>query len=136
MWKVILALTSKGHVSSALLKTRIFILIMRKASAALYCAQERLVAQSRYDRKPNSMVFLLLTVVFLALQVYYELDDERERTQANDVAICRVEQLCPFPYNIVQRELNRYPSKRHFLLLSTFCLCMSFAKYACGCTLM
>lgn len=49
-------------------------------------------------------------LVLCSGKVYYELDDERERTQANDVAICRVEQLCPFPYNIVQRELNRYPN--------------------------
>ncbi|KAH7446693.1 hypothetical protein KP509_01G068700 [Ceratopteris richardii] len=26
------------------------------------------------------------------------------------IAICRIEQLCPFPYNLVQRELNRYPN--------------------------
>ncbi|KAJ8562717.1 hypothetical protein K7X08_031169 [Anisodus acutangulus] len=26
------------------------------------------------------------------------------------VAICRVEQLCPFPYDLVQRELKRYPN--------------------------
>ncbi|KAH7444890.1 hypothetical protein KP509_02G096100 [Ceratopteris richardii] len=43
-------------------------------------------------------------------KVYYELDEERERSKAFDVAICRIEQLCPFPYNLVQRELNRYPN--------------------------
>ena len=41
-------------------------------------------------------------------QVYYELEEERERLQADDVAILRVEQLCPFPYDLVQRELQRY----------------------------
>lgn len=49
-------------------------------------------------------------LVLCSGKVYYELDDERERTKAFDVAICRVEQLCPFPYNIVQRELKRYPN--------------------------
>jgi 2-oxoglutarate dehydrogenase E1 component len=44
------------------------------------------------------------------LQVYYELDDQRTKVDASDVAICRVEQLCPFPYDLVQRELKRYPS--------------------------
>jgi 2-oxoglutarate dehydrogenase E1 component len=44
------------------------------------------------------------------LQVYYELDDQRNKVDASDVAICRVEQLCPFPYDLVQRELKRYPS--------------------------
>jgi len=47
------------------------------------------------------------------LQVYYELDEERKKVDAKDVAICRVEQLCPFPYDLIQRELKRYPSM-HF----------------------
>lgn len=46
----------------------------------------------------------------LLLQVYYDLDEERRTADAKDVAICRVEQLCPFPYDLVQRELKRYPS--------------------------
>lgn len=49
--------------------------------------------------------------ILFALQIYYELDDERRKVDAKDVAICRVEQLCPFPFNLVQRELKRYPSK-------------------------
>lgn len=43
-------------------------------------------------------------------KIYYELDEERQRLQKKDVAICRVEQLCPFPYDLVQRELKRYPN--------------------------
>eukprot|EP01018_Ginkgo_biloba_P020795 Gb_16333 [translate_table: standard] len=43
-------------------------------------------------------------------KVYYELDEERQRIEGKDVAICRVEQLCPFPYDLVQRELKRYPN--------------------------
>lgn len=43
-------------------------------------------------------------------QVYYELDEERKKIEGKDVAICRVEQLCPFPYDLIQRELKRYPS--------------------------
>jgi 2-oxoglutarate dehydrogenase complex dehydrogenase (E1) component-like enzyme len=50
----------------------------------------------------------LLQICFL--QVYYELDEERKKVDAKDIAICRVEQLCPFPYNLIQRELKRYPS--------------------------
>jgi 2-oxoglutarate dehydrogenase E1 component len=46
----------------------------------------------------------------LWFQVYYELDEERRKTERTDVAICRVEQLCPFPYDLIQRELKRYPS--------------------------
>jgi hypothetical protein len=42
--------------------------------------------------------------------VYYEPDEQRKKTERTDVAICRVEQLCPFPYDLIQRELKRYPS--------------------------
>lgn len=46
----------------------------------------------------------------VSLQIYYELDEQRKKVQGKDVAICRVEQLCPFPYDLIQRELKRYPS--------------------------
>ncbi|XVE52713.1 hypothetical protein DITRI_Ditri02bG0145300 [Diplodiscus trichospermus] len=36
--------------------------------------------------------------------------EERQRLKANEVTVCRVEQLCPFPYDLIQRELKRYPS--------------------------
>ncbi|VFQ81228.1 unnamed protein product [Cuscuta campestris] len=42
-------------------------------------------------------------------KVYYELDEERKKVGRKDVTICRVEQLCPFPYDLIQRELKRYP---------------------------
>ncbi|GJX90500.1 putative oxoglutarate dehydrogenase [Tanacetum coccineum] len=44
------------------------------------------------------------------LQVYYELDEQRKSGEGKDIAICRVEQLCPFPYDLIQRELKRYPN--------------------------
>ncbi|XP_078181227.1 uncharacterized protein LOC144574989 [Carex rostrata] len=43
-------------------------------------------------------------------KVYYELDEERKKRERKDVAICRVEQLCPVPYDLIQRELKRYPN--------------------------
>lgn len=49
--------------------------------------------------------------LYTILQVYYELDEQRRKVEGKDVAICRVEQLCPFPYDLIQRELKRYPSK-------------------------
>ncbi|XP_074313299.1 uncharacterized protein LOC141648496 [Silene latifolia] len=49
-------------------------------------------------------------LVLCSGKVYYELDEERRKVNGNDVAICRVEQLCPFPYDLVQRELSRYPN--------------------------
>ncbi|CAM6090199.1 unnamed protein product [Calypogeia fissa] len=51
-------------------------------------------------------------LVLCSGKVYYELDEERQHLgpEGKDVAICRIEQLCPFPYNLIQRELKRYPN--------------------------
>lgn len=49
-------------------------------------------------------------LVLCSGKVYYELDEERNRVGANDVAICRLEQLCPVPYDLITRELKRYPN--------------------------
>nr|CAD1828728.1 unnamed protein product [Ananas comosus var. bracteatus] len=43
-------------------------------------------------------------------KIYYDLDEERKRKERKDVAICRIEQLSPFPFDLVQRELKRYPN--------------------------
>jgi 2-oxoglutarate dehydrogenase E1 component len=49
-------------------------------------------------------------VVFCTGKVYYELDSEREALgREKDVKIVRIEQLCPFPWDLVGRELRRYP---------------------------
>jgi len=45
------------------------------------------------------------------LQLYYELKAEREKQgKEKEVAIIRVEQLAPFPFDLVCRELRRYPN--------------------------
>ncbi|KAJ7956097.1 putative 2-oxoglutarate dehydrogenase [Quillaja saponaria] len=49
-------------------------------------------------------------LVLCSGKVYYELDEGRKKVDGKDIAICRVEQLCPFPYDLVQRELKRYPN--------------------------
>ncbi|KAE8712103.1 2-oxoglutarate dehydrogenase [Hibiscus syriacus] len=49
-------------------------------------------------------------LVLCSGKVYYELDEERQKRNADDIAICRVEQLCPFPFDLIQRELKRYPN--------------------------
>ncbi|CAM6088249.1 unnamed protein product [Calypogeia fissa] len=49
-------------------------------------------------------------LVLCSGKVYYELDEERQRAQLKDLAICRVEQLCPFPWDLVLREIKRYPN--------------------------
>ncbi len=43
-------------------------------------------------------------------QVYYELAAERaKRELEGEIAIVRVEQLAPFPFDLVMREMRRYP---------------------------
>jgi 2-oxoglutarate dehydrogenase complex dehydrogenase (E1) component-like enzyme len=49
--------------------------------------------------------------VVSVLQVYYELAAEREKQgKQGDVAIVRIEQLAPFPFDLVMREIRRYPN--------------------------
>ena len=41
--------------------------------------------------------------------MFYEIHAERERLGAqNDVAVVRIEQLAPFPFDLVARELYRW----------------------------
>ena len=47
------------------------------------------------------IIFELLLTIAVAGQVYYTLLQEREDRGINDVAIPRVEQLSPFPYDLV-----------------------------------
>ena len=52
-------------------------------------------------------------VILCAGQVYYDLEAGRaERKLENDVAIVRVEQLYPFPYDEVRAELAKYPNAK------------------------
>lgn len=56
---------------------------------------------------------------------YYALLKEREASAANqNIAIVRIEELCPFPLEALQQELKKYPSAKgnvilHWPLLST-----------------
>uniref|UniRef100_A0A0B7B3G2 oxoglutarate dehydrogenase (succinyl-transferring) n=2 Tax=Arion vulgaris TaxID=1028688 RepID=A0A0B7B3G2_9EUPU len=49
-------------------------------------------------------------IIFCTGKVYYELVKERETRQLNsDIAISRIEQLTPFPFDLVKVELAKYP---------------------------
>lgn len=41
-------------------------------------------------------------------QVYFDLEHEREQGKHDDVAILRVESLCPFPFKSIIEQLGRY----------------------------
>ncbi|XP_077526748.1 2-oxoglutarate dehydrogenase complex component E1-like [Haemaphysalis longicornis] len=49
--------------------------------------------------------------LFCSGKVYYDLVKERKtRNMEAEVAITRIEQLCPFPYDLVKQEIERYPN--------------------------
>lgn len=43
-------------------------------------------------------------------QVYVDLIEYREKNKINDVVVQRVEQIAPFPYHSVKKQLSRYPN--------------------------
>jgi 2-oxoglutarate dehydrogenase E1 component len=50
-------------------------------------------------------------VVFCSGKIYYDLYNKRAELGLNkEIAICRIEQLAPFPFDLVSRELRRYPN--------------------------
>jgi 2-oxoglutarate dehydrogenase E1 component len=48
-------------------------------------------------------------VVLCSGKVYFDLMDEREKRGENRIQILRIEQLYPFPENVLAQELNRFP---------------------------
>lgn len=49
-------------------------------------------------------------LLFCSGKVYYELVKERAQKDRNDqIAIARVEQLTPFPFDLVRQEIEKYP---------------------------
>lgn len=50
---------------------------------------------------------------------YYALRRQREELGVKDVAIVRVEELCPFPTYYLQRELDKYSkAKREYSFIN------------------
>ncbi|XP_070070536.1 2-oxoglutarate dehydrogenase-like, mitochondrial isoform X2 [Drosophila takahashii] len=49
-------------------------------------------------------------LVFCSGKIYYDLFQERDdHEQVESVALVRVEQLCPFPYDLISQQLEMYP---------------------------
>lgn len=48
-------------------------------------------------------------VIFCSGQVYYDLYETRQQRNIDNIAIIRLEQLAPFPFDLVMNELKRYP---------------------------
>uniref|UniRef100_A0A182JSU8 Transketolase-like pyrimidine-binding domain-containing protein n=1 Tax=Anopheles christyi TaxID=43041 RepID=A0A182JSU8_9DIPT len=54
-------------------------------------------------------------VVLCSGKHYYTLQSERKSRQVGDVALVRVESLCPFPVQAIRDELAKYPNAREFV---------------------
>ncbi|MFJ9741473.1 multifunctional oxoglutarate decarboxylase/oxoglutarate dehydrogenase thiamine pyrophosphate-binding subunit/dihydrolipoyllysine-residue succinyltransferase subunit [Streptomyces sp. NPDC101166] len=54
-------------------------------------------------------------VVFCAGKVYYDLEAERQKRGATDVAIIRIERLYPLPGAELQAEIKKYPNAEKYL---------------------
>jgi len=52
----------------------------------------------------------LRRAIFCTGKVYYDLYEERAKRGIKDISLIRIEQLAPFPFDHVQRELTRYPN--------------------------
>ena len=78
----------------------------RCGSAALFCAQGPPAFGSPLHFSPVPPPYR--TVV---LQLYYELAAERAKQgKQGEVALIRIEQLAPFPFDLVMREMRRFPN--------------------------
>lgn len=52
-------------------------------------------------------------ILFCSGKVYYDLVTERhDRKLDEQIAIVRIEQLCPFPFHLVAREFKRFPNAK------------------------
>jgi len=54
-------------------------------------------------------------VVFCSGKVYYDLLERRREQSINDVAIVRLEQLYPFPYDEMRNAVGRYSNAKEFV---------------------
>lgn len=64
----------------------------------------RVLPESNADINPAKV----RKVIACSGQVYYDLIAEREKKGAKDIAIIRVEQLAPFPFNSLGAEMAKY----------------------------
>ncbi|KAF6039646.1 DHTKD1 [Bugula neritina] len=54
-------------------------------------------------------------VVFCSGKHFYTLAEERDKRKATDVALVRLEELCPFPTQSLQHVTKSYPSAKQFI---------------------
>ncbi|XP_035906132.1 2-oxoglutarate dehydrogenase, mitochondrial isoform X2 [Anopheles stephensi] len=68
---------------------------------------QRLIPDALTAENPNQVK----RVIFCTGRVYYDLlKARRDRKLDNDIAISRIEQISPFPYDLVKAECAKYPN--------------------------
>ena len=65
---------------------------------------EPLIGETDKEIKPKGVKRL----VFCAGKIYYEVRAVRRERKQNDVALCRLEQLYPFPHDYVKAQIKKY----------------------------
>lgn len=62
------------------------------------------------EKNPESLVSddKIKRVIFCSGQIYYDLWEHRQKNNIDNVAIVRVEQLSPFPFDIVGEQIMKY----------------------------
>lgn len=72
-------------------------------------AFKRVIPDPITSNDPSSVKRL----VFCTGKIYYDLAKERSsRGLDSSVAISRIEQLCPFPWDLIESEIRKYPSAK------------------------
>jgi len=62
------------------------------------------------DQNPNQVEkSKVRKVIFCSGQVYFDIEEARAKEGKNDIAIVRIESLCPFPFKEVIAEMKNYP---------------------------
>ncbi|XP_044021317.1 2-oxoglutarate dehydrogenase, mitochondrial-like [Aphidius gifuensis] len=58
---------------------------------------------------PTTTPNTIKKVLFCSGKVYYDiLEVRKERNLENDIAIVRIEQICPFPYHLIAKDFSRF----------------------------
>eukprot|EP01097_Dermamoeba_algensis_P000817 TRINITY_DN1298_c0_g1_i1.p1 TRINITY_DN1298_c0_g1~~TRINITY_DN1298_c0_g1_i1.p1 ORF type:complete len:888 (-),score=236.84 TRINITY_DN1298_c0_g1_i1:229-2892(-) len=68
---------------------------------------QRLIPEVNHDMVPDAQI---KRVIFCSGKVYYDFYESREKRQTKNVALVRLEQLAPFPFDLVMDQLKRYPN--------------------------
>lgn len=69
---------------------------------------QRVIPES--NAKVTAQAKKVRKLVLCTGKVYYDLEKHRQETGVTDVAIARVEQIAPFPFDLVAQEIKRFPN--------------------------